>query len=1562
MSVPVPAEARASLTRVIDALHEAGLSIRQRGDHADAQCPAHDDSSPSLSIDWKANTGKGMTMLYCHGGCDVREVLDALGLRLTDTYDEPPKGKTGEIGSAKHAQPRQRAQAQTRDAKAAKNGGKHKRPGAVEAEYVYADEDGAVLGWLVRHEGKQFRWYKAEGTRRAPGAPSRKPLYLLPLVVQTVASGDELHLTEGEKDADAIVNAGCAATTIPGGATVTKTGSPKGNLTEDHRERLRGAHVVIWADRDGPDAKNPERGYLGYRHAMQLQTELANLAASVRVVEAADGKDAADHLAAGYGLADVVSIEPDQQVPAEVRQRWAEIAGQAMPEQAPEEPAQDNISYELLNRQSAKKQERKAGGNGGGGGSASEKAEVYVRERFERFNGPEGPAIVRVEEDEKRIKRTELINADVRILRQVVRDLGEDVEAESMVDLEITKDGETHTLTSIPRQQFEDPTKWAANVPLPLTFPRGGQSKGQVANAIIQSSGVVPVETAYGLLGWREISPGRWVYLHAGGAIGEEGSLLGIRVEVSPRLRGFTLPPEVPTGDDLRTAYDSVMALTEYLPHRIAYPLIAGGCRAVLGDCPTSLFLLGRSATYKSGCAALIQQMFDPSARYNKLPAGAGEGAATAGALEHLLYEAGHTALVLDDLAPDRGSARSNSRGAEILRTAGNRQSKARLERDTNKGLKADKLPRAFVCVTGEDQPTVQSAERRTIYIKFTRGDVSIDGLRALSEPWMIQARPGVTAALAQRMAPLMPAQDWLEQQRDYWAGWLAAGYEDADGMVAGRCNTVAELAIGIRVLLDMVVEAGVVSRDEAAQRWHEAWSALRETLEAQFDITDRRSLPERFGELLRSAVVSHRAHLQSPTGGEPPRAVQFGWTRDDFSAKPNGAMVGWTDGQTLWLQPGSAFAVAEAEGRSQSDPLDVTQRALKGALVEHYPEAFEPAQGNRQPREKRPTVGGARQRVWELPYSWLYPDAEGGDDGGDGGSNGGDTPPPPDPQPSDPAPKQPVLIDEPGAETHSENYAQTREDVPTQPAQSATSNSRRKRAPRKDGEPRYRAAGVVADVDGAYLINGADQLELPPVETFSDLMAWAVELELGVQHDGARKTKSGERTGARDDAGLVVVMPRLAKKLGAPTKAPRRDKPIAHNHKTVKAMTSEGWKLGERGLQPYTQVWRADDTGKTGRAHFLVFPHWSSEPIFEDLPSEAAQVAYRLSLYVNSIGHQLVYTGGSTGVGMVRQLRAATSKPLTEKVSEVPPPGEAKDQAPVEDAEWDYWRDLTDDEREHCTHIVGVDINASYLAAAQSVVLGYGQPEHHTRPDVGDLRKQPGYWLIDPIDQPMPHPLMPDLLDPHGTGRREEPAWITTSRLMALHEAGITPALREAWIYPNAGTWLQVWAKRLRDAIYELKEFAAGVDDPDANAVLAEAKLTYAAGLGQLASSRWRKDSPLWLPHWNQSTKGLAQVNIWRKSRATGEQTGRYPVGISRDTIYYATTSSDPASLPLNCESGFRYDGPEAPYRIGHTKWSGTATIKDYLEARAVTDKTAHIEAMNAIWTTPENGDLRSE
>ena len=51
-----------------------------------AKCPAHEDRSPSLSI---RELDDGRVLLHCFAGCEIGDVLDALGLELADLFERP---------------------------------------------------------------------------------------------------------------------------------------------------------------------------------------------------------------------------------------------------------------------------------------------------------------------------------------------------------------------------------------------------------------------------------------------------------------------------------------------------------------------------------------------------------------------------------------------------------------------------------------------------------------------------------------------------------------------------------------------------------------------------------------------------------------------------------------------------------------------------------------------------------------------------------------------------------------------------------------------------------------------------------------------------------------------------------------------------------------------------------------------------------------------------------------------------------------------------------------------------------------------------------------------------------------------------------------------------------------------------------------------------------------------------------------------------------------------------------------------------------------------------------
>ena len=72
-----------AIEKLMDALAEAGCEYRQSGDGYIAQCPAHDDEHPSLSIGLGDD---GRVLLNCHAGCDTKAVVAALGLTMVDLF------------------------------------------------------------------------------------------------------------------------------------------------------------------------------------------------------------------------------------------------------------------------------------------------------------------------------------------------------------------------------------------------------------------------------------------------------------------------------------------------------------------------------------------------------------------------------------------------------------------------------------------------------------------------------------------------------------------------------------------------------------------------------------------------------------------------------------------------------------------------------------------------------------------------------------------------------------------------------------------------------------------------------------------------------------------------------------------------------------------------------------------------------------------------------------------------------------------------------------------------------------------------------------------------------------------------------------------------------------------------------------------------------------------------------------------------------------------------------------------------------------------------------------
>lgn len=68
---------------IVSALHDLGCDPRGSGSSFTAKCPAHEDSSPSLSV---KRGDDGRVLVCCHAGCRYTEVMRAVGLSSRDGF------------------------------------------------------------------------------------------------------------------------------------------------------------------------------------------------------------------------------------------------------------------------------------------------------------------------------------------------------------------------------------------------------------------------------------------------------------------------------------------------------------------------------------------------------------------------------------------------------------------------------------------------------------------------------------------------------------------------------------------------------------------------------------------------------------------------------------------------------------------------------------------------------------------------------------------------------------------------------------------------------------------------------------------------------------------------------------------------------------------------------------------------------------------------------------------------------------------------------------------------------------------------------------------------------------------------------------------------------------------------------------------------------------------------------------------------------------------------------------------------------------------------------------
>jgi hypothetical protein len=234
-----------------DVLDELDGVKRQSRGKAEALCPAHDDTDQSLSV---AEGDKQPVVLYCHAGCDFRDIVAELDSLSTDW--KPWEGTEVARNTYLDRQGRKRYDVvrwEMRDEEHPACGEKTFTQQAYLPDHEDAGQRGCPEGYVWGRETHGID----------------PVLYHLPEVTEAADNGKVVFVVEGEKDVKTLREWGFVATTPPQGA---------GEWEPQYTDALSGAKVVILPDNDAE----------GREHAQMVAQEVLPVAESVRILSLPD--------------------------------------------------------------------------------------------------------------------------------------------------------------------------------------------------------------------------------------------------------------------------------------------------------------------------------------------------------------------------------------------------------------------------------------------------------------------------------------------------------------------------------------------------------------------------------------------------------------------------------------------------------------------------------------------------------------------------------------------------------------------------------------------------------------------------------------------------------------------------------------------------------------------------------------------------------------------------------------------------------------------------------------------------------------------------------------------------------------------------------------------------------------------------------------------------------------------------------------------------------------------------------------------------------------------------
>lgn len=334
-------------------------------------------------------------------------------------------------------------------------------------------------------------------------------------------------------------------------------------------------------------------------------------------------------------------------------------------------------------------------------------------------------------------------------------------------------------------------------------------------------------ETVFTHTGWRNIE-GKWVFLHAGGAIGSDNICVDLK-EGGAVLSSYRFPTMV---DDQHESAKVALSLLTLAKPEITYPLFATVFLAPLTEVLRGRarqgdfmpFLIGRTQSGKSSLAALFLSFFGDFDK-NHFPASYKH---TPNSLERICFLLKDVLCVVDDFFPGQSNqerTKMKEMAQRLARAYGDGAVRQRLQGGK---LQDSWAPRGLAISTGEERPEIgESGQARFVFIDVNRGDVNYEALLSLHQ----EHRSKLTSFMSLYL-------QWVAVNWEMIPDLFEETYRKAIELYvheeySGRINeSLAKLCGAMEVVLTFAKERGFISQAEYESYGETAYQAFSKVLE----------------------------------------------------------------------------------------------------------------------------------------------------------------------------------------------------------------------------------------------------------------------------------------------------------------------------------------------------------------------------------------------------------------------------------------------------------------------------------------------------------------------------------------------------------------------------------------------------------------------------------------------------------------------------------------------------------------------------------------------------------